>query len=71
MVEVVVTRGGDSSTARWVMGEQKAAVVLSGLTKPRVVECVGERVLVMGDQGELVSYNTSTAVQYQFWPAGG
>ena len=58
--EVVVTGGGNGSIARWVMGEQKAIVVESGLTKPRVVMCVGARVLVMGDQGELVSYNTRT-----------
>ena len=54
--EVVVTGGGDSSIARWVMGEQRAIVVGSGLTKLRV--CVGKRFLVMGDQGEMVSYNT-------------
>ena len=30
------------------------------LAKPRVVKCVGERILVMGDQGELVSYTTVT-----------
>ena len=56
--EVVVTGGGDSSIARWVMGEQRAIVVGSGLTKLRVVKCVGKRFLVMGDQGEMVSYNT-------------
>ena len=43
------------------MREQKEAVVMEcGLAKPRVVKCAGERVLVMGDQWELVSYNTST-----------
>ena len=71
---MVVTRGGDSSIARWVIGEQKTAVVLSGLTKPRVVECVGERVLVMGvTRGSW----SATTPELQFstrnhpWPAGG
>ena len=35
-------------------------VVECKLAKPRVVKCVGERILVMGDQGELVVYNTVT-----------
>ena len=41
------------------MGEQEEAVVLD-FKKPRVVKCVCERVLVMRDEGELVSYKTST-----------
>ena len=39
---------------------EEAVVVECKLAKPRVVKCVGERILVMGDQGELVSYNTVT-----------
>ena len=56
--EEVVTGGGNGSITRWDMGEAKEAIVLEcGLSKPKVVKCVGERVLVMGDEGELVSYN--------------
>ena len=57
--------GWDGSIARWDMGEQEEAVVLD-FKKPRVVKCVGERVLVMRDEGELVSYKTSTRTL--LWP---
>ena len=44
---MVVTGGGDGSIARWEMGEQREAVVGDcGLDKPRVVKCMGERILV-------------------------
>ena len=57
--------GWDGSIARWDMGEQEEAVVLD-FKKPRVVKCVGERLLVMRDEGELVSYKTSTRTL--LWP---
>ena len=51
--------GWDGSIARWDMGEHETALVLGcGLSKLKVVKCVGERVLVMGDEGELVSYTS-------------
>lgn len=60
--EVVLTGGGDGSIARWDFGDQEVATTLDcRLSKPRVVKCIMKgRVLIIGDDGDLVSYNMNS-----------